>query len=617
MTDAQRSPLPRGMHANGALDGPWWANAVVYQVYPRSFQDSNNDGIGDIPGITSRLDYLADLGVDVLWLSPIYRSPQDDNGYDIADYRDVDPMFGTLYDLDELIGQAHARGIRIVMDLVVNHTSDEHAWFQASRRGDPQYADWYWWRPAKPGHTPGTPGAEPNNWGSDFGGSAWTYDPGRGAYYLHSFSRKQPDLNWENPAVRDAVYRMMGWWLDRGVDGFRMDVITLISKPVAADGTLPDGPADESGYCNSQVAAADGPRLDEFLAEMRSRVFDGREGFLTVGEAPGITPVRNRHITTPNHGELDMLFLFDHMMFDERGSKWNPLPLDLVTLKRIMRRYQEAVSVEGWNALFFNNHDQPRVVSRWGDVSTDDLRVRSAKALALVLHMHRGTPYIYQGEELGMTNAGFTSLSQYRDIESLSLYDVRVLEDKLATHEQMISALTMRSRDNARTPMPWDDSRYAGFTGSGPDDPGPWMEVNPNKDVINARNEQRDPYSVLAFYRRLIDLRHTDPVVSVGGWRLLDADDKRVYAFVRSLPVPVPGHRDLLVVANLSSHTAVIPPETAGLLGFDQTGFPSRSSGTAGISVDDVVLSTYPADHTLASLTTRRLEPWEAFIYRM
>lgn len=629
MTTEQRVPLPDGVHSNGAESGPWWANAVVYQVYPRSFQDSNGDGIGDLPGITSRLDYLSALGVDVLWLSPIYRSPQDDNGYDISDYQDIDPTFGTIYDLDELISQAHERGIKIVMDLVVNHTSDEHAWFQASRSGDPAYADWYWWRPAKPGHTPGTPGAEPNNWGSDFGGSAWSYEPSRGMYYLHSFSRKQPDLNWENPDMRAAIYDMMGWWLDRGVDGFRMDVITLISKPVASDGSLPDGPVDETGYCNAQIAAADGPRLDEFLSEMRSRVFDGRDGFLTVGEAPGITPGRNRHITTPYQGELDMLFLFRHVEFDAQGSKWNPMPLDLVTLKHIMNDYQEAVGTEGWNALFFNNHDQPRVVSRWGDTSSDDARVRSAKALALVLHMHRGTPYIYQGEELGMTNAGFTDLSQYRDIESLNLYHFRVLEERLATHEQMISALTRRSRDNARTPMQWDDSRFAGFM----NDDGqhaPWIEVNANKQFINARDEERDPNSVLAFYRALINLRHTEPVVSVGDWRLLDAGDKRVYAFLRRLPesrrgdegsdsaVRPVGFRDLIVVANLSSHTAAVPPEAAATLKLDRTGYPVRSNGGVGaISADDIVISTYSAEHTLTSLITGRLQPWEAFVYRI
>lgn len=451
MTVQQRELLPDSIRTNGATVNPWWANAVVYQIYPRSFQDSNNDGIGDLRGIISRLDYLANLGVDVIWLSPVYKSPQDDNGYDISDYQDIDPMFGTLYDMDDLIAAVHERGMRIIIDLVVNHTSDEHAWFEASREGSAQYADWYWWRPTKEGHTPGAPGSEPNNWGSDFGGSAWEYSPDRGEYYLHSFSPKQPDLNWENPAVRQAVYDMMNWWMDRGIDGFRMDVITLISKPLTADGDLPDGVPGEDGYANAQIVMADGPRLDEFLSEMRHAVFEGREGFLTVGEAPGITPDRNREITDPSNHELDMLFLFHHVEFDARGSKWNPLPLDIVPLKRIMASEQEAVEDSGWASLFFNNHDQPRVVSRWGDTTSEESRTLSAKALGLVLHMHRGTPYIYQGEELGMTNAGFTALDQYRDIESLDLYRLRVLAMKLSTHDQMLEALGRRSRDNART----------------------------------------------------------------------------------------------------------------------------------------------------------------------
>ena len=331
MTDFNRSVLPVAVRSNGATPNPWWANAVVYQIYPRSFQDTNGDGIGDLKGITSRLDYLADLGVDVLWLSPVYRSPQDDNGYDISDYQDIDPLFGTLEDMDELLAEAHRRGLKIVMDLVVNHTSDEHAWFQASRDKDDPHADWYWWRPARPGHEPGTPGAEPNRWGSYFGGSAWQYDPKRGEYYLHQFSRKQPDLNWENPEVRKAVYRMMNWWMDRGIDGFRMDVITLISKHLDGHGRLPgevgselsEGEIGEEGYTDAGPFCSDGPRLDEFLAEMRREVFEGREGYMNVGEAPGITPERNEFITDPAHKELDMLFLFDHVGVDQEGSKWN------------------------------------------------------------------------------------------------------------------------------------------------------------------------------------------------------------------------------------------------------------------------------------------------------
>ncbi|MFT8857801.1 alpha-glucosidase [Bifidobacterium aquikefiri] len=625
MTDEQRIYLPDSIRTNGETPNPWWTNAVVYQIYPRSFQDSNGDGMGDIPGITSRLDYLADLGIDVIWLSPVFKSPQDDNGYDISDYRAIDPVFGNLYDMDDLIAGVHERGMKIIMDLVVNHTSDEHAWFQASRRSIDGYTDWYWWRPPKEGHVPGTPGAEPNNWGSDFGGSAWEFDSDRGEYYLHSFSPKQPDLNWENPNVRQAIFDMMNWWMDRGIDGFRMDVITLISKPVLEDGTLPDGEPGEDGYANSQKVAADGPRLDEFLSQMRREVFDGRDGTLTVGEAPGISPDRDRHITDPANGELDMLFLFRHVEFDENGSKWNPLPLNIVPLKQIMTRAQSAVKDVGWSSLFFNNHDQPRVVSRWGDTSSDDLRRYSAKAIGLILHMHRGTPYVYQGEELGMTNAGFTALDQYRDIESLDLYRVRVLSMHLSTHDQMIDALGRRSRDNARTPMQWDGSRYAGFM-SPNGDKHPWLPVNINKQYINVRNDQRNPNSVLTFYKEMIHLRHSDPVVAAGDFTLLDADDQRVYAFTRSIPIiDMPGHADgvshgsedvdrIVVIANLTSRTAQIPPETAKTIGLD----PSWSIVAEGmIDQDRVLISNYSVDHSATALVTGRLSPWEAFVYRV
>lgn len=611
MTVEQRLELPNSVSTNGEIPNPWWGNAVVYQIYPRSFQDSNDDGIGDIKGIESRLDYLADLGVDVIWLSPMYKSPQDDNGYDISDYQDIDPMFGNLYDMDDLIAGVHERGMKIVMDLVVNHTSDEHAWFQASRGGDPQYADWYWWRPAKEGHTPGTPGAEPNNWGSDFGGPAWTYDAGRGMYYLHSFSHKQPDLNWENPDVRHAVYAMMNWWMDRGIDGFRMDVITIISKPTLPDGSLPDGGVGEDGYSNAKETCADGKRLDEFLREMRHEVFDARDGVLTIGEAPGILPERDAYITDPNNGELDMLFLFRHMEFDADGSKWKPLPLDIVKLKQIFTQEQAAVNHVGWRSLFFNNHDQPRIVSRWGDTHSDDLRVRSAKALALLLHMHRGTPYIYQGEEIGMTNAGFAKLSQYRDVESLNLYDIRVLEDKLSTHDQMLSALALRSRDNSRTPMQWDSTKYTGFMDAQSHNK-PWISVNANCATINVDAQEHDPNSVLAFYRELIRLRHENVVVSAGDWHVLDEEDRRVYAFTRAIE-----DSGIVVVANLTSSTADVPPQTAGILGLDTLSFPVASEGVGAVDENNVLISTYTPDHTVTSLITGVLQPWEAFAYQL
>ena len=607
MTDFNRSKLPDSVRSNGATPNPWWANAVVYQIYPRSFQDSNGDGIGDLKGITSRLDYLADLGVDVLWLSPVFKSPQDDNGYDISDYQDIDPLFGTLEDMDELLDEAHKRGLRIIMDLVVNHTSDEHAWFQASRDKNDPHADWYWWRPAKPGHEPGTPGAEPNQWGSYFGGSAWEYDPKRGEYYFHQFSKKQPDLNWENPEVRKAVYKMMNWWMDRGIDGFRMDVITLISKKVDKNGRLPgeegseiaDLPVGEEGYSNPNPFCADGPRQDEFLAEMRHEVFDGREGFLTVGEAPGITPARNEHITDPENGELDMLFLFEHLDADcEDNTKWKPTKLGLPKLKEILNGQQNAVSKAGWASLFFDNHDQPRIVSRWGDDSTKETRKASAKALALLLHMHRGTPYIYEGEELGMTNAHFTKLDQYRDLESLNAYRQRVIETGVQDSESMMHGIAERSRDNARTPMQWDDSKYAGFTA--PDAATePWINVNPNHVEINAAAQCDDPKSVHAFYKQLIDLRHRNPVVAAGDFQLLDASDRQVYSFVRALsPKDGQAAKRLLVMVNVSGEIARIPSETADLLSLD-------------VDESRIIITTHDSAHTKLSLTKRELAPWE------
>ncbi|MFT8705394.1 alpha-glucosidase [Bifidobacterium aquikefiricola] len=630
MTTQQRVSISDSTRTNGETPNPWWTNAVVYQIYPRSFQDSNGDGLGDIPGITSRLDYLQDLGVDVIWLSPVYRSPQDDNGYDIADYQDIDPMFGTLDDMDELIAQAHHRGIKIVMDLVVNHTSDEHAWFQASRDRNDEHADWYWWRDARPGTTPGEQGAEPNAWGSYFGGSAWEYDDKRGQYYFHQFSRKQPDLNWENPAVRNAVYAMMNWWMDRGIDGFRMDVIVLISKFMDAHGRLPgeagsqleDNPVGPEGFSDPSGFCCDGPRLEEFLTEMRREVFSKREGYLTVGEAPGLKAARIGDITNPENKELDMLFLFEQVGIDQGSSKWDVLPFEVGKLRTVMSNQQEAVRKAGWASLYFDNHDQPRVVSRWGDTSSEEMRSRSAKALGLLLHMHRGTPYIYQGEELGMTNAGFTRLDQYRDIESLDLYRQRVVEAKVQSSESMLHAMGVMSRDNARTPMQWDSTTYAGFTASyAPTEP--WISVNPNHDVINAQRENKDDDSVLAFYRRLIELRHTNVLVAAGEWHLLDADDPHVYAFTRSLPGDEGSDRygeshdngELLVVVNLSSHSTRVPDMTARRLGVDRSSAEISSLG--GIDSNRVLLSTYPAENTAASLLTGSLSPWEAFVYRL
>ncbi|WP_062217828.1 alpha-glucosidase [Streptomyces sp. NBRC 109706] len=570
-------------HARG---DSWWQRAVVYQVYPRSFQDSDGDGVGDVRGILQRVDYLAELGVDVVWLSPIYRSPQDDNGYDISDYRDIDPTFGTLEDVDELLAALHARGMKLVMDLVVNHTSDEHPWFVESRSSpDNPKRDWYWWRPARPGMEPGTPGAEPTNWGSFFSGPAWEYDAATDAYYLHLFSRKQPDLNWENPEVRRAVYAMMRWWLDRGVDGFRMDVINLVSKDVNPDGSLCDVPVADGPYGDSGVATANGPRLHEFLQEMHREVFEGRrDGLLLVGETPGATVEDGKLLTDPTRGELDMVFTFEHVSLDHGpGGRFDLVPLDLRDLKATLGRWQAGLNDIGWNALYWNNHDQPRVVSRYGN--DREYRREPAATLAIVLHLHRGTPYIYQGEELGMTNAHFTALDQYRDIESLR-YAADESERGRLTEEQLLAQLAAGSRDNARTPMQWDDSPQAGFTTG-----EPWMAVNPNHDAINAATALADPHSVLHLYRRLIALRHRDPVVQRGHFHPLLPDDPHLYAFTRTLD-----DEQLLV-----------------------TGYFSDTGRTADIGPgwDDAtpVIGSHPTP-TTAHGDRVTLRPWEAVVLR-
>ncbi|KFI58980.1 glycoside hydrolase family 13 protein [Bifidobacterium cuniculi] len=606
MTTFTRSTIPDAVRTNGATPNPWWDNAVVYQIYPRSFQDSNGDGIGDLKGITSRLDYLADLGVDVIWLSPVYRSPQDDNGYDISDYQAIDPMFGTMDDMDELLAQAHERGIKVIMDLVVNHTSDEHAWFQESRDPHSDKADWYWWRPAREGHEPGTPGAEPNQWGSYFGGSAWQYDPQRGEYFLHQYSKKQPDLNWENPAVRRAVYDMMNWWMDRGIDGFRMDVITQISKVTDPDGRLPgepgsrieDYPAGEEGYSSPYPFCSDGPRIDEFLKEMRREVFEHRDGYLNVGEAPGVDAVRNGYITDPAHKELDMLFLFDHLGIDQVGPKWVSRPFAVQHLRHQLALQQEAVKDHGWASLFTCNHDQPRVVTRWGDDSSEEMRERSAKAFGMLVHLHRGTPYIYQGEELGMTGAHFTKLGQYRDLESINAYRQRVEEAKVQSPESMMDALALFGRDNARTPMQWDGSKYAGFEAPGaPTEP--WIAVNPNHVEINAAAQIDDPDSVLAFYRKLVNLRHNSATVAAGVWNLVDDDDASVYAFTRTL-----GDDRLLVAINLTGEAAALPAQVRGLL-------------EDGVQESQMVLTTMDAIHSAKALAAGKLEPWEGVVVEL
>ncbi|MCW2809623.1 MAG: malL [Friedmanniella sp.] len=537
MTDTAAAPESRPVD--------WWKSAVVYQIYPRSFADSNGDGIGDIPGITGRLDYLADLGVDVVWLSPVYSSPQDDNGYDISDYTDIDPTFGRLSDLDDLIAGLHERGMKLVMDLVVNHTSDEHAWFQESRDPASPKRDWYWWRPARDGVEPGTPGAEPTNWEAAFSGSTWAYDERSGEYYLHLFSPKQPDLNWENPEVRRAVYEMMNWWVDRGVDGFRMDVINLISKPAElTDGVVVPGRT----YAPAFELVANGHRLHEFLQEMNAAVGLDAKRLLTVGEMPGSTVEFARDVTDPARGELNMVFTFEHVSLDAQpgGLKWDLQDLHLPVLKQNLAAWQTGLADAGWNSLYWDNHDQPRAVSRFGDDSPA-FRVASAKTLASVQHLHKGTPYVYQGEEFGMTNTNFVEIGQYRDIESVNYHAEAMslgLEVELVMH-----SLALRSRDNARTPVQWDDSSHAGFTQG-----IPWLPVNPNYVTVNAAAAEADPDSPLHHMRRLIALRHELPVVVEGRFELLLPDHEQLWVLTRTL-----GDQQVLVVANCSSRPARVP----------------------------------------------------------
>jgi oligo-1,6-glucosidase len=569
------------MTTRSSADEPWWKTAVVYQIWPRSFADGDGDGIGDLAGIAARLDYLEALGVDVLWLSPIYPSPQDDAGYDISDYQDIDPTFGSLEQFDALLAAVHRRGMKLVMDLVVNHTSDEHPWFAESRSGpESPKRDWYWWRPPRAGMEPGDPGAEPTNWRSFFSGSVWELDPASGEYYLHLFSRKQPDLNWENPAVRQAVYAVMRWWLDRGVDGFRMDVINMISK----DPALPDGHAQHGWLGDGSPHFLNGPRIHEYLQEMHREVFVAHGGqLLNVGETPGVTVDEARLYTDAARGEIDMVFQFEHVRLDRGESKWDVHPLALHDLKACMNRWQVGLADAGWNSLYWNNHDQPRAVSRFGD--DGEHRVRAAKLLGTVLHLHRGTPYVYQGEELGMTNAPFGSIEDFRDIESLNHHAEAVANGDPPEH--VLASLRVASRDNARTPMQWDDGPQAGFTSG-----TPWMPVNPNHREINAQAALADPDSVLHHYRRLIALRHSEPVVAHGDFHMLLPDHPQVYAYVRRL-----GDSALLVLANLSGDPATIDVPDAG-----------RWRGS------EVLLTNVAGGEALSARCT--LQPWEARVHR-
>ena len=518
----------------------WWKRSVVYQIYPRSFCDSNADGVGDLNGITSKLDYLQTLGVDVVWLSPVYASPNDDNGYDISDYRAILPEFGTMADFDHMLAAMHARGIKLVMDLVVNHTSDEHPWFvQARQSRDNPYHNYYLWREPK------CDGSAPTNWEAAFNGSVWDYNAPTGEFYLHMFSKKQPDLNWENPAVRAEVYALMRFWLDKGVDGFRMDVINMISKPWAADGSLADAPVVRDGFLQPSFGmTCNGPRLNEFLTEMRQQVLDHYDT-LTVGEAPLATVQQGRDITHPQTGALNMLFQFEHMDLDSVGGhvngKWARQPLDWRDMSDTMARWQTALQHAGWNSLYLCNHDQPRSVSRFGD--DGEWRVRSAKALATWLHGMQGTPYIYQGEEIGMTNVAFETIDDYRDIETLNFYRVATTERGISPAAAMTSIHAV-SRDNARTPMQWSASANAGFSTA-----QPWIGTHPDFGRINAEAAMADPDSVFHYYRKLIALRKQHPILVHGRFEPWSPNDPQIVGYLRHW-----GESSLFVVCNMCKH---------------------------------------------------------------
>ena len=554
------------------MEKKWWKESVVYQIYPRSFKDSNGDGIGDINGITEKLDYLKELGIDVIWLSPVYQSPNDDNGYDISDYQAIMEEFGTMEDFDRMLAEAHKRGIRIVMDLVVNHTSDEHAWFVESKKSrENPYRDYYIWREGKDGK-------EPNNWGSVFNGSAWVYDETTDMYYLHLFSKKQPDLNWDNPKVREEVFSMMNWWCEKGIDGFRMDVISMISK---VEG-LPDGKVQGGLYGDASPYVQNGPHVHEYLQEMNKEVLS-KYDLLTVGECAGVTIEEAKKYASNKGTELGMVFQFEHMDLDQgEFSKWGDKKVKLTALKENLTKWQNELEGKAWNSLFWCNHDQPRVVSRFGNDSKEYREV-SAKMLATCLHLMQGTPYVYQGEELGMTNVPFASVDEFKDIESINAYHEYV-ESGLISKEDMMRYLCYKSRDNARTPMQWNNQENAGFTTG-----TPWIKVNPNYVEINAEEEVKRADSVFSYYKKLIALRHQEEVIVYGHYELLLPESEELYVYTREL-----NEEKLLVICNFTDKeiSYAVPDEFVG---------------------KEILISNYEEQEIKQELS---LKPYEAIVIR-
>lgn len=575
------------------MNKTWWKESVVYQIYPRSFMDSNGDGIGDIPGIISKLDYLHQLGVHVIWLCPVYQSPNDDNGYDISNYQDIMDEFGTMADWEQLLDGLHQRGMKLIMDLVVNHSSDEHAWFAESRQSQGNhYRDYYIWRPGKDGR-------EPNDWASFFSGSAWKHDEVTDEYYLHLFSEKQPDLNWENPTVREEVYKMMTWWLDKGIDGFRMDVINLISKdprlPNARDGIPEMGTGELDGPSRYHFGGqhfVNGPRVHEYLQEMNEKVLS-RYDIMTVGEAVNVTPQDGALYVQEDRHELNMVFHFELMRVDAGpGGKWDLRPWRLSEIKSIITQWQTLLHNKGWNSNYLNNHDQARMVSRFGNDTT--YRKPSAKMLGTLLHTLQGTPYIYQGEEIGMTNVKLPSIDDYQDIETLNMY--KEYSAAGIDHQQIMESIYVKSRDNARTPMQWDDSEHAGFTTG-----TPWLAINPNHHDIHVKEALADPDSIFHYYRRLIELRGQHDIIVYGDYRVLQPDDEQLFAYIRSYE-----QQQLLVVLNFTDQ-----PQSFQL------------DEDVTYNQPELLISNYGGDHgrelaeasTEHDLRSLQLEPYEARVY--
>ncbi|OXS58915.1 glucohydrolase [Cohnella sp. CIP 111063] len=553
------------------MNGKWWKEAVAYQIYPRSFMDGNGDGIGDLPGVISKLDYLKELGVDVLWICPIYKSPNDDNGYDISDYQDIMDEFGTMADFDRLLAEVHSRGMKLILDLVINHTSDEHPWFIESRssRDNPK-RDYYIW-------SDGKNGAEPNNWESIFSGSAWEYDEATEQYYMHVFSTKQPDLNWENPQVRQDLYAMVNWWLDKGIDGFRVDAISHIKKVPG----FPDMPnPDKLRYVPSFEGHMNREGIHVFLQEMKSETFD-KYDVMTVGEASGVTVDDAELWVGERRGAFNMIFQFEHMGLWQKTADGS---VDIPALKKTLTRWQKGLEGVGWNALFLENHDQPRSVSTWGDDQT--YWEQSAKAFATMYFLMQGTPFIYQGQEIGMTNVQFPSIDDYNDVASKNLYRTELENGK--THEEIMRVIWKNGRDNSRTPMQWNDLDQAGFTTG-----TPWLKVNPNYKAINVEKELEEPDSIYHHYRKLIALRKNNPTAVYGAYDLILPEHKQIYAYTRTL-----GEDRLLVIANLSAEAAA-------------SGLPDSVIYS---SAELLLISGESGDRNLRDL---RLAPYEARVYRL